>query len=92
MPLVPSPVSPSSMHFTFHGRPRGSLEGLLSLGSILSYIMPVYDGRITWKPTQIRLMHARESVSTSHLVPKGELSRRTAIQAESVRQVNFSIS
>lgn len=52
MPLVPSPISPSSMHFTFHGRPRGSLEGLLSSGSVLSY-MPIYDGRITWKPTQI---------------------------------------
>ncbi|KAG1780202.1 hypothetical protein EV702DRAFT_1255566 [Suillus placidus] len=82
MPLVPSPVSPSSTHFTFHGRPRGSLEGLLSSGSILSY-MPVYDGRITWKPTQIRLMHTRESVSTSHLVPKEEPSRRTAAQAAS---------
>lgn len=91
MPLVPSPVSPSSTHFTFHGRPRGSLEGLLSSGSVLSY-MPIYDGRITWKPTQIQLTHTRESVSTSHLVPKEEPSRRIAVQAASVRQVHFHIS
>ncbi|KAG1876936.1 hypothetical protein C8R48DRAFT_590962 [Suillus tomentosus] len=90
MPLVPSPVSPSSTHFTFHGRPQGSLEGLLSSGSILSY-MPVYDGRIAWKPTQIRPTHTRESVSTSHL----ELSQRTAVQAASpmtLTIVNQSLS
>ncbi|KAG2096125.1 uncharacterized protein F5147DRAFT_656726 [Suillus discolor] len=78
-PLIPSPISPSSAHFTFYGRPRGSLEGLMtSTSNILLYI-PSYDSRITWKPTQIRLMHTQES--KGHQVRKEGPSRRTVVLA-----------
>ncbi|KAG2132731.1 uncharacterized protein EDB93DRAFT_1107808 [Suillus bovinus] len=80
VPLIPSPVSPSSAHFTFYGRPRGSLEGLTTSNSnILSY-MPSYDSRIMWKPTQIRLLHTRES--KGYHVRKEGPSRRAVVSAQ----------
>lgn len=67
LPLVPSPVSPNSAHFVFHGRPAGSLEILLNSSShILSYA-PSYDGNVTWEPTQVQISGGSASVpSSSH--------------------------
>ncbi|KAG1727167.1 uncharacterized protein EDB91DRAFT_1086508 [Suillus paluster] len=58
LPLVPSPVSPNSAHFVFHGRPAGSLESLLNSSfHILSYA-PLYDGNVIWEPTQVQIRRA----------------------------------
>lgn len=65
LPLVPSPVSPNSAHFVFHGHPAGSLEILLNSSShILSYA-PSYDGNIIWEPTQVQISGGSASVLSS---------------------------
>lgn len=96
LPLIPPPITPSSSHFVFPGRPDGSLEVLLSTEShILSYIPRHYDTQITWVASQVGVQssgnHTRDSAVNISTNDTDNATPITPVKKSKVRSVRGTI-
>lgn len=96
LPLIPPPITPSSSHFVFPGRPDGSLEVLLSTEShILSYIPRHYDTQIMWVVSQVGVQssgnHTRDSAVNISANDTDNATPITPVKKSKVRSVRGTI-